>query len=383
MKKLTTGEFIEKAIAKHGDTYDYSEINYVNSRTKITIVCFIHGDFDQLPTNHLSGQNCPKCGEIARSKSQTKNTDWFLEKAEKVHGNRYDYGKVNYVHSQTKVIITCQIHSDFEQIPADHLRGYGCKQCANEVSGLEFTTENFIKKAQFIHKNEDNTPKFDYNECKYRGSKEKVCIICPIHGEFWQQASDHLNGNGCNQCRLNRSSENKRIINKKELREYGIWGGMKTRTSNPNTADSSRYIERGITCCDRWKNSFEDFYADMGPCPEGYTLDRIDNDLGYFSENCRWASMGTQAKNRGSFNLLFTHNGETKVLKDWAKEFNINYGTLYGRIYRSGLSFEKAIQKDPFSRLITLNGKEHTLKEWCIFYNIKYQTVVNRIHKHK
>ena len=71
------------------------------------------------------------------------------------------------------------------------------------------------------------------------------------------------------------------------------------------------------------------------------------------------------------------------VLKEWAKELGIKYTTLYQRIYRSGLSFEEAIQNDPFKRQIEINGEAHNLKEWTKIYGIKYQTVVNRINKHK
>ena len=147
--------------------------------------------------------------------------------------------------------------------------------------------------------------------------------------------------------------------------------------------DAERYINRGITCCDSWLESFEAFYNDMGPCPDGYSLDRIDNDLGYSPENCRWASQTTQTQNRGEFNKIFTYNGKTMVLKEWAKELGIKYTTLYQRIYRSGLSFEEAIQNDPFKRQIEINGEKHNLKEWTKIYGIKYQTVVDRINKHK
>lgn len=242
----------------------------------------------------------------------------------------------------------------------------------------KLTTEEFIKRAIQAH-----GEKYDYSKVKYINSQTKVCIICPIHGEFWQIPRDHYIGCGCNKCRRTKSKEFDPIEGKIHMREYSIWKAMKTRVTNPNTDDSERYIERGITCCDSWLESFEAFYNDMGPCPEGYSIDRIDNDSGYCPENCRWASQTIQTQNRGEFNKIFTHNGKTMVLKEWARELGIKYTTLYQRIYRSGLTFEEAIQKDPFKRQIEINGKVHTLKEWAEIYNIKYQTVVDRIHKHK
>lgn len=299
----------------------------------------------------------------------------FIENSQSKHQNKYDYSKVDYINGRTKVIIICPEHGEFEQLAKAHLRGDGCPKCSGNIP---ITTETFIIRANNAHNN-----KFNYDKTVYTGAKSKVTITCPIHGDFEQVAGDHLKGCGCNKCRLNKSIENEYIPDKKQLREYSIWKGIKNRTSNVNTDDAERYINRGITCCERWENSFEDFYHDMGKCPENFSIDRIDNELGYNPENCRWASAETQSKNRGSFNLIFTYNGETKVLKDWAKELNINYGTLRARIQRSGLSFEDAIKPDPFDKLIDLYGEKHTLKEWCVIYNIKYQTVINRIHKHK
>lgn len=243
----------------------------------------------------------------------------------------------------------------------------------------KLTTQEFIEKAKLVHGD-----KYDYSKVDYVNSQTKVCIICPIHGEFWQLPGDHTNKKcGCNKCRRTKSKEYDPIEGKIHMREYTIWQGMKTRVTNPNTDDAERYFKRGITCCETWLESFEAFYNDMGPCPDGYSLDRIDNNGNYCPENCRWTTQTVQTQNRGEFNKLFTHNGETLVLKEWAKRLGIKYTTLYQRIYRSGLSFEQAIQKDPFKRQITINGETHNLKEWTEIYGIKYQTVVDRINKHK
>jgi hypothetical protein len=121
----------------------------------------------------------------------------------------------------------------------------------------------------------------------------------------------------------------------------------------------------------------------MGKCPEGFTLERVDNLGDYTKTNCVWADRTTQSKNREEFNDIVTYNGKTMVLKDWAREFGIKYTTLYQRIYRSGLSFEEAIQHDPFKKLITINGESKPLKQWCQFYNMEFSVVNNRISKHK
>lgn len=122
--------FIEKARAVHGDRYDYSKTVYVRSGDKVIITCSDHGDFEQTPDNHGQGHGCAKCafGLVSQGKI-VASAKVFIEKARAEHGNRYDYSKTVYVHSQEKVIITCKEHGDFEQRPFSHLEGKGCPRC--------------------------------------------------------------------------------------------------------------------------------------------------------------------------------------------------------------------------------------------------------------
>ena len=142
-KRLTTEEFIRKAKEVHGDKYDYSKVKYVNVRTKVCIVCPEHGEFQQMPNNHLNGQGCPKCGQEKRN----SNTEEFIRKAKEVHGDKYDYSKVEYVNAYTKVRIICPIHGDFEQNAHSHLNGRGCPKCNEsqmEKNIAKFLEENNI-----------------------------------------------------------------------------------------------------------------------------------------------------------------------------------------------------------------------------------------------
>ena len=126
----STKEWIQEAIAVHGDRYGYDRVVYVRSRDKVTISCGKHGDFEQIAGNHLQGQGCPKCGlEELAAKATQKAKDSFIEKARAIHGDRYDYTNVEYVNAKTKVSITCANHGDFEQIPNNHLEGNGCPSC--------------------------------------------------------------------------------------------------------------------------------------------------------------------------------------------------------------------------------------------------------------
>ena len=119
MRRKTTVEFIKEAKKIHNNKYDYSKVKYINNYSKLLIICLIHGEFEQVSTVHLRGSGCPKCG--VENKKPT--TSEFIKKATKVHKNKYDYSKVEYVNNYSKVIIICPIHGKFKQIPYSHLNG--------------------------------------------------------------------------------------------------------------------------------------------------------------------------------------------------------------------------------------------------------------------
>lgn len=129
---LTTEEFIKRAREIHGDKYDYSKVNYINNWTKVNIICTEHGEFWQIPANHLQGKGCNNCGNINIGNKLRSNKEEFIEKAFQVHSYKNDYSKFNYVNSQTKGCIICLVddsHKDYWQTPASHLSGSGCPKC--------------------------------------------------------------------------------------------------------------------------------------------------------------------------------------------------------------------------------------------------------------
>ena len=187
MRTKTTREFIEEAKLIHGNKYDYSLVNYINNSTKVKIKCNCCGKyFMQVAGSHLKHDGC-FC-----YKNDRKSLKQFIEEANKVHNNKYDYSKVKYINSQTKVCIICPEHGEFWQRLADHLNGKGCPKCA---SNMQSDTENFIRRAKEVHGD-----KYDYSKAVYKSSFEKVCIICPEHGEFMQTPHHHLEGHGCKKC---------------------------------------------------------------------------------------------------------------------------------------------------------------------------------------
>lgn len=127
--------------------------------------------------------------------------------------------------------------------------------------------------------------------------------------------------------------------------EYHTWEGIKARCHNPSSHAFRRYGARGVFVCDRWRNSYDAFFADMGQRPDGYTLDRIDSSGPYSPENCRWASMRTQQRNRGN-NLHVTVYGLTLTLAEWVEILGWNYTTVHERI-RRGVPPEVALTTPP------------------------------------
>lgn len=197
MKEKTIENFIEESKGIHGNEYDYSKVKYKNAHSKVCIICPKHGEFWQRPYSHLNGCGCPMCKAEKTSKRQTLSNEEFIEKARRVHGNKYDYSKVEYVHGRIKICIICPEHGEFWQRPNDHLDGHGCQKCARvmRTNKRRLTTEQFITKAKEVHGD-----KYDYSKVEYINNHSKVCIICPKHGEFWQEPVNHLNGAKCHKC---------------------------------------------------------------------------------------------------------------------------------------------------------------------------------------
>lgn len=200
-KTLTTEEFIKRAKLIYGNKYDYSKVVYKGIYEKVIIICPIHGEFETTPNNFLNGKKgCNKCGHIQKwDKRGRMTTEEFIEKAKKVHGEEYDYSKVEYKGTHTKVCIICPIHGEFWQQPANHLSGNKCPRCSKEVCD----TESFIKKSNLVHNN-----LYDYSKSKFVTSQTKTIVICKKHGDFVVTPNNHLKGEGCPICK-NSSLEEK------------------------------------------------------------------------------------------------------------------------------------------------------------------------------
>ncbi len=178
--------FLNNANKKHGHKYDYSEVIYKNSTTKINIICKDHGIFSQRPSDHLRGQGCPKCVNDKNRKDKE-----FTQRAIKIHGKKYDYSKIIYYRIDKKVTIICPNHGEWETTPSTHLSGHGCPKCAHP----HMTLDEFLQKAFDTH-----GPKYEYDKIKLLSSRDKITITCSKHGDFNQRTDLHLSGGGCPEC---------------------------------------------------------------------------------------------------------------------------------------------------------------------------------------
>lgn len=271
MKKKTTEQFVEESKLKHGDKYDYSNVVYTGKDNKVIITCRKHSNFEQCANSHLQGYGCKKCACEESSLLQRNNINEFVKKGREKHGEKYDYTKVDYINTKTKVIIICKDHGEFLQTPTDHYNG-GCKRCGDIIKGenRRYTKEEIIKMSIDVHGDTYDYSKIEYEDgiihnieciehglfsqlkhihvnlkggCKkcgdtlrgenrkytkeeitqlaidvhgdtynyskleYNGIHNNVTILCKVHGEFLQTPSNHIRGSGCLKCGTERTSE--------------------------------------------------------------------------------------------------------------------------------------------------------------------------------
>ena len=193
--KITYEKFIEKAIQKYGNTYDYSLVNYENYNQKIIIICPVHGNFEQTPNLHINskGNGCNLCSNRIQLTTQS-----FIEKAKRIHENKYDYTLVEYKNNSTKIKIICPVHGEFEQKPNNHISAkQGCSKCSGN---FKHTTETVIQKLLDIHQN-----RYQYVLKDYSNNKQIIDIMCSSHGVFQQKINTHMAGRGCPSCKSENS----------------------------------------------------------------------------------------------------------------------------------------------------------------------------------
>lgn len=220
-------------------------------------------------------------------------------------------------------------------------------------------------------------------------------VLCDC-GTHKTMNGSHLTSGWVKSCGCTRAENVKKVCVTHGMtgtREHKIWVGMRQRCFNEKNPDYKHYGGRGITVCEQWKDSFESFYADLGPCPtEEHTLERREVNGNYEPNNCFWATREEQANNTRR-NTFVEYQGKLYTVAELAKlpkvvEKRISYATLYYRIFRYGFSVEKAINEEvkppqfQTKHFFTYEGKTLSLSEWAKIKNINYQTLRDRIFRY-
>ncbi len=189
--KWTTDRFLTESRNIHGNRYDYSKVVCKTATEAVVIGCPTHGDFCQDAMHHIGRrQGCPNCASTKKS-----NTPEFVQKAQAIHGTKYDYSKTQYISNHKAVSIVCPQHGVFLQTPANHTNKRHAQGCPRCTGRLPWTVERFLAKAVHVHRD-----LYDYQSLEWKGFKKSVTILCPYHGDFSQLPPVHLSGSGCPRC---------------------------------------------------------------------------------------------------------------------------------------------------------------------------------------
>lgn len=160
---------------------------------------------------------------------------------------------------------------------------------------------------------------------------------------------------------------------------YKSWNNARLRCYNPNNKDYKHYGQKGLGMDSEWKEDFAKFYADMGECPKGFTLERIDVSKGYVKGNCKWIPKSEQNSNKGN-NHFITYCGETKTISQWAKETGVPQRTIWDRL-QYGWELDKVLSAEKFSirTPLTLNGQTMCIMDWARKTGLGESTIRRRL----
>ncbi len=380
--RMTTEEFIKRAKEKHGDWYDYSKVDYVNAKTDVIIICPKHGEFLQLPYHHLIGYGCPVCA------GKNRNTEMFIEEAQKVHGNKYDHSKVNYDVPFMKVCINCLEHGEIWQTPGAHIHNKsGCSEC---VRNKKISTDEFVTKARKVHGD-----KYDYSKVDYVNAKTDVIIICPEHGEFLQSPDSHWRGCGCKKC------GRKTTANKLSLSYEYCYECAKTCKTLKELNKKYPSVYQ-VSYKHKWINDFDwlerkqvqnNYYNDFERCKEKALICRTISEFKTlygnawkWSKENNWLDIFFPNKQKKNF---WTEETALTEAKKYKSKTDFKNGCLSAYKYVSGhklmnkCTWFKKPKKD--NHLKVQEYIDECKKKYNGFYNYSHIDInnVNSIHKTK
>lgn len=181
-------EFISKANKVHKNYYEYSLTAYINAKTKVKVICKIHGEFEITPNNHLRGKGCSECGKISAALSKIKTFDEYLIKFENIFGNKYDYSCVKWEGASKYIDVNCKIHGIFTILPYVHKTGKECPKCSNQYSKISIEWLSYMEiKYSVLIQHANNMGEYVIPDTKYKvdGYAKTINTIFEFQGDFW------------------------------------------------------------------------------------------------------------------------------------------------------------------------------------------------------
>ena len=199
--KWTTEQVVIHFIETHGSLYDYSKVLYRSATDKVTIVCNIHGEFQQTHKRHKEGQACPMCS------GRAKKTSHIVQEFINVHGKgKFDWSEVKYKGPLVPVTVICNEHGPFSITPRTHITGKKhCPSCYNNPLLVELAS-TLESRCKHVH-----GEKYEYKDAVYLARSSKIVIACPKHGNFRQRVDNHLSGKGCPKCAATCSKQEQEV----------------------------------------------------------------------------------------------------------------------------------------------------------------------------
>ena len=378
-KKCATWKIYMKDLQKiHNDKYDYSKVIWKGVDIDIIVICPIHGDFEIRPASHKRGQTCQKCSKASSNQYNKLDTDSFIEKSKQIWGNKYNYSKTEYIGANTKVIIICDKHSDFEQIPSNHYK-YGCRLCGHKKNirnkELKENCKNMFKiKSNIIHNNF-----YNYAKSYYINVKTKLIVTCIKHGDFSISPNNHLRGKGCPECGRIKCANDKikpyKEYNEEFIKLYGNkydyslvkWSG----SSNPITVlckmhgrfNILPYLHKKGKECSKCSNQHSNISIEWLSYMEikySIKINHAQNAGEYIIPNSRYKADGYSK----TINTIFEFHGDFwhGNPKKYDKNIiNPKVGLTFGELY------EKTLQKSNFIRENGYNLIEIWENDWKSF----------------
>jgi hypothetical protein len=235
-RKLTKEEIVERAKNVHKDKYDYTDLVYKDMSTNINVKCKIHGEFFQRPFDHLKGLGCSKCGVIKSGLTRTLTNNEFIEKANKIHNNKYKYPNAIYLSANKKLLITCENHGDFEQTPNNHIsKKHGCPNCSKLK---KLNSELFRDRSIKIYKD-----KYDYSFSDYINNKTEILPSIITNKHICVDCGKEIDKKSvrCIKCNSKKRKDEtiRRIPNKEtllnDIKEFGYCGTGRKYNVSDNT----------------------------------------------------------------------------------------------------------------------------------------------------